>query len=69
MASGKTIEVTPNIEKCMEVLKDAIESLPQEKKEAAKRAIQYLDDTFQGKAQPMGGRGCLQGTLYIDMGG
>jgi hypothetical protein len=53
------IEVTPNVQKCMELLKAAVESMPLgDLKTRAEGALDYLDRTFSGEAQPEGGRRC-----------
>lgn len=59
MANEKTIDVTPNVEKCLEILKDAVESLPEgDLKKRAEGALDYLDSTAKGEPQPLGGRSC-----------
>jgi hypothetical protein len=59
MAKSKTIRVTPNVKKSLEELKAAVKSMPEGNlKERAEGAIDYLSNTFKGKAQPGGGRIC-----------
>ena len=54
------IDVTPNVQKCLEELKAAVESMPDgDLKTRAEGALDYLDRTFQGEPQPEGGRRCL----------
>jgi hypothetical protein len=66
MAKSKTIRVTPNVQKCLEVLKAVVKSMPAgEKKERAEGVISYLSSTFKGKPQPRGGRVCGGGKLII----
>jgi len=66
MAKSKTIRVTPNVQKCLEELKAAVKTLPAgEKKKRAEGAISYLSSTFQGKPQPLKGRNCPGGGLFI----
>jgi len=56
---NKTIEVTPNVQKCLEILKDAVESLPEgDLKTQAEAALEYLDRTARGEPQPMDGLTC-----------
>lgn len=53
------IDVTPNVQKCMELLKAAVESMPPgDLKTKAEGALDYLDRTFSGEPQPEGGRRC-----------
>jgi hypothetical protein len=66
MAKSKTIRVTPNVQKCLEVLKAVVKSMPAgEKKERAEGVISYLSSTFKGKPQPRGGRICAGGRPII----
>ncbi len=66
MAKSKTIRVTPNVKKCLSVLKAAVKEMPEgELKENAKGAISYLSHTFQGKPQPGRGIRCPGMTRFI----
>lgn len=59
MANNKTIDVTPNVQFCLEELKAAIESLPDgDLKKRAEDALDYLSRTAEGEPQPLGGRDC-----------
>ena len=59
MTDEITIQVTPNVQKCLEELTAAVNSLPAgDLKERAEGAIQYLSQTFKGQPQPRGGRDC-----------
>jgi len=59
MAKSKTIRVTPNVQKCLEVLKEAAKSMPAgDLKERAEGAIGYLSRTFKGEPQPRKGIWC-----------
>jgi len=59
MTRSKTIRVTPNVQKCLEILKEAANSLPAgDLKEKADGAIKYLLRTFEGKPQPRKGKWC-----------
>jgi hypothetical protein len=66
MAESKTIRVTPNVKKCLEVLKKAVASMPAGlRREQAQDALSYLAKTFAGKRQPRGGSGCPVDTGII----
>ena len=66
MANDVTIQVTPNVEKCLEELTAAVNSLPAgDLKERAEGAIQYLSRTFKGEPQPRGGGACPGGSAFI----
>ena len=66
MAKSKTIRVTPNVQKCLEVLKAVVKPLPAgDKKKRAEGAISYLSQTFKGKPQPGKGRTCPGGRVSI----
>jgi len=63
---NKTIEVTPNVQKCLEILKDAVESLSEgDLKTQAEGALEYLDRTARGEPQPMDGRSCPANKVII----
>ena len=67
MANDKTIQVTPNVQRCLEILTEALKSLPAgDPKEKAEGAIQYLSRTFEGGPQPGGGRTCPGGSAIIE---
>ncbi|NIM90597.1 MAG: hypothetical protein GTO17_06575 [Candidatus Aminicenantes bacterium] len=54
------IDVTPNLQKCLEDLKSAVESMPDgDLKTRAEGALDYLESTFQGEPQPEAGMRCL----------
>ena len=66
MAKSKTIRVTPNVQKCLQELKAVVKSMPSgEKKKRAEAAVTYLSSTFQGKPQPLKGRACPGGKIFI----
>ncbi len=66
MAKSKTIRVTPNVQKCLEELKAAVKTLRAgEQKKKAEGALTYLSQTFKGKPQPLKGRSCPGGRLFI----
>ena len=59
MQEYRKIDVTPNVQKCLEELKAAIESMPDcDLKTRAEGALDYLDRTFQVEPQPESGRRC-----------
>lgn len=63
------IEITPNLEKCLEALKEAVQELPPgELKEKAEGALEYMSRTFKGEAQPNEGRSCFPGMIFIPGG-
>jgi hypothetical protein len=59
MPKIKTVRVTPNVQKCLEVLKLATESMPPgDLKRRAEAALGYLSRTFEGEPQPHKGILC-----------
>jgi len=61
-----TVEVTPNLLKCLEGLKEAVKSLPEgDLKERAEGALEYLTRTFAGVPQPREIIACPPGRLII----
>jgi hypothetical protein len=59
MAESKTIRVTPNLKKCLDVLRKSVAGLPAgELRRQAQEALSYLAKSFEGKPQPLRGRGC-----------
>jgi len=68
-AMSNTIEVTPNIQKCLEILRGAAKSLPEgDLKTQAEAAVEYLDRTAKGEPQPMEGQVCPTNKLIIPTG-
>ncbi len=66
MARSKTIRVTPNMEKCLEILGKAVKSMPtSDLKKQSKAAVDYMSQTFEGKPQPNRGRKCIQPPFFI----
>lgn len=60
------IEVTPNLEKCLEALRKAIQELPPgDLKDNAEGALKYMSRTFEGIPQPLEGKGCPPGEHFI----
>lgn len=66
MPKSKTIRVTPNVQKCLEELREAVRSLPAGNlKERGKASLDYLSRTFKGEPQPLKGRDCPGDRLII----
>lgn len=61
-----TVEVTPNLQKCLEEWREALKSLAEgDLKTRAKGALDYLTNTFAGELQPMEGKSCPPGKLIV----
>ncbi|HEX9902605.1 MAG TPA: hypothetical protein VGB72_07060 [Acidobacteriota bacterium] len=66
MGESKTIRVTPNMKKCLAVLTKAVAGLPPGRlRDQAQDALAYMSKTFQGRPQPLAGRGCPVDTSVI----
>ncbi|MBN2246688.1 MAG: hypothetical protein JW755_12675 [Candidatus Aminicenantes bacterium] len=66
MGKSKSIRVTANVKKCLEILKEAQKEMREGKlKEETKAAIKYLDKTFKGTKQPLRGMVCPKDTPII----
>jgi len=64
-----TIEVTPNVEKCLEILRAVVKSLPEgDLKTQAEGAMEYLERTAKGEPQPMEGKTCPVDRVLIPIG-
>ncbi len=64
------IDVTPNILKCLEVLREAVNALPEgDLKTQAEGALEYLESAAQGEPQHEGGRECPLNKPIIPTGG
>jgi len=60
------IEVTPNVKKCLEVIKQAAAELPDGKnKDNLLASVAYLERTAQGEPQPENGNHCPQESFII----
>lgn len=60
------IEVSPNLVKCLEILKQAVQQLPPgELRTEAENAVTYVSKTFKGEPQPLHGEGCFPGIPFI----
>lgn len=59
MAKSRAVRVTPNVLRCVSILKRAVAAMPAgDLKTRARKALAYLDSTFAGEPQPMHGDGC-----------
>jgi len=66
MGKSKSIRVTANVKKCLEILKNAQKEMKEgELKEEAKAAVKYLEKTFKGEKQPLRGAVCPKHTPII----
>lgn len=66
MGKSKSIRVTSNVKKCLEILKKAQKELPEgELKKETKDAVNYLEKTFKGEKQPLRGVVCPRETPII----
>lgn len=63
-----TVEVTTNLQKCLEELREAVTSLPEgDLKTRAEGTLDYLTRTFAGEPQPMEGRSCPPGRPVVKL--
>ena len=59
MTDDKIIQVTPNIQECLKILKDALQAVKDPAaKEQAEGALAYLEKTAAGESQPEAGKKC-----------
>lgn len=69
MARSRSIRVTPNMQRCLKILEEAVRSLPPgDLKKRAKGAVGYMSRTFKGEPQPKKGRICPSGLPIIPPG-
>ena len=67
---SEKIDVTPNVKKCLEVLREAIKLLPEgDLKTQAEGALKYLESAARGEPQPNDGEFCHVETMFIPVGG
>jgi hypothetical protein len=65
-----TVEVTPNMRKCVEILMEAVLALEDGPvKDRAEAALNYINLTFDGEPQPLGGDRCPPERLVVGGGG
>ena len=56
--NGK-IDVTPNVMKCLEILRESVNALPEgDLKTKAEAALEYMESAARGEDQPNEGRSC-----------
>jgi hypothetical protein len=66
MARSKTVSVTPNMKKCLKIMKEAAEALPAgDLKRRSLAAVDYMSRTFEGERQPHKGGLCPDFTVII----
>ena len=59
MTDDKIIQVTPNVQECLKILREAMEKIEDPAlKPQAESALAYLERTAEGELQPEGGRFC-----------
>ena len=67
---SEKIDVTPNVERCLEVLREAVKLLPEgDLKNQAEGALEYLESAARGEPQPHDGIHCPLGKVIIPTGG
>lgn len=67
---NEKIDVTPNIKRCLEVLREAVETLPEgDQKTLAEGALEYLESAARGEPQPNDGISCPVEKVIIPTGG
>jgi hypothetical protein len=63
---SEKIDVTPNVKRCLEVLREAVKLLPEgDLKTRAEGALEYLESAARGEPQPNEGVYCLPGKVII----
>ena len=67
---SEKIDVTPNVKRCLEVLREAVKTLPEgDLKTQAEGALEYLESAARGEPQPNEGESCQPGRMLIPVGG
>jgi hypothetical protein len=67
---SEKIDVTPNVERCLEVLREAVKLLPEgDLKTQAEGALEYLESAARGEPQPNDGISCPVEKMIIPTGG
>jgi len=67
---SEKIDVTPNVKRCLEVLREAVKTLPEgDLKTLAEGALEYLESAARGEPQPNEGESCQPGRVIIPTGG
>jgi hypothetical protein len=63
---SEKIDVTPNIKRCLEILRNAVKTLPEgDLKTQAEGALEYLESAARGETQPNEGVHCQPGKFLI----
>jgi len=63
---SRSVRVTPNMQKCLKIMDEAVRALPKgDLKKRAKAAVDYMSRTFEGKPQPMRGVLCPPNILIV----
>jgi hypothetical protein len=66
---SEKIDVTPNVKKCLEVLREAVQNLPEgDLKTRAEGALEYLESAARGEPQPNDGVSCPTNKVIIPTG-
>lgn len=67
---SEKIDVTPNVERCLEVLREAVKNLPEgDLKIQSEGALEYLESAARGEPQPNEGKSCPVDKPIIPTGG
>lgn len=67
---SEKIDVTPNVLRCLEVLREAVNALPEgDLKTRAQGAVEYLEEAARGEPQPNDGIFCPGSKVIIPPGG
>lgn len=67
---NEKIDVSPNVLRCLEVLREAVKTLPEgDVKNQAEAALEYLESAARGEPQPNDGISCPVERMIIPTGG
>lgn len=67
---SEKIDVTPNVMRCLEVLREAVKALPEgDLKTQVEGAVKYLEEAARGEPQPNEGVFCPGSKVIIPTGG
>ena len=67
---SEKIDVTPNVTRCLEVLREAVKSLAEgDQKTQAEGAVEYLEEAAKGQPQENDGIFCPVNKVIIPTGG
>ena len=63
---SEKIDVTPNVKRCLEILREVVKNLPEgDLKTQAEGALEYLESAARGEPQPNEGIYCAPGKVLI----